>query len=103
MHGGAAPVSFPTGATLLAGVFTGVASGISTDQGAICRVNRTSYFINGPISTQSLAPITLGSQQGGTASFLTGWIGETIVYSRALSLTEVKSVENYLHTKWATT
>jgi hypothetical protein len=36
-----------------------------------------------------------------TDSALNGWIGETIIYNRAISDTEATIVQNYLKTKWA--
>lgn len=46
----------------------------------------------------------LGAEQpNGTTGFWDGWIGEVVIYHRALSVAEITTVETYLRTKWLRT
>jgi hypothetical protein len=71
----------------------------------------TAFFIGAGAYSQDVSisnsgdPVFMGAQRGGVfpfgdAFFLNGRIGEVIVYSRSLVLTEIQTIEKYLSRKW---
>jgi hypothetical protein len=95
-----------TGAISQGVIANGVACVVSTRQSS----DTSDIWVNGANNgTASLSPNTtrfskvveVGSI--GAASFFTGFIGEIVVYERALTTSERQTVERYLGKKWSIT
>lgn len=56
----------------------------------------------GAFASPSGSQAAIGSIRGGPSNFLSGDLGEFIVYSRALTDAEMAQVQNYLQAKWGT-
>lgn len=81
---------------------TGTVAGMTLKQNGSERTYSTqSDTLAGNVITNSVAAC-IGSRDGGNLSF-NGTIGEIIVYSKALSASEVAAVERYLAGKWGVT
>lgn len=58
------------------------------------------YSVNvGSATSATINAMAIGAQGDNTAN-LTGYIGEVLIYTRTLNLTEITNTENYLKTKW---
>lgn len=64
-------------------------------------VDRTLTFSQnvGTATSALINAIAIGAQGDNTAN-LTGYIGEILIYTRTLSVSEITNTENYLKTKW---
>ena len=65
--------------------------------------SNTSFQTDGNTSDTDSDFVHIGATGGGLGSFLDGFIGEIILYQRALSATERQRVERHLGRKWGIT
>jgi len=65
--------------------------------------SNTSFQTDGNTFDTDSDAVAIGASPAGTSAFLNGFIGEIILYQRALSATERQRVERYLGVKWGIT
>jgi len=82
----------PVGSHTMAVVFNGASS--------VLHVDGVNAAIGSPGANGNGQLTLFGSGQG---TYLTGMIGEFLIYNRALTAPEISQLESYLRSKWATT
>ena len=82
-----------------------ITSGTVTDGTAVMFTNGTEISTNAASNTLDTSGTTtvIGSYRTTQANYLNGYIGEIIIYTRVLSVSERRRVEGYLGKKWGIT
>ena len=82
-----------------------ITSGTVTDGTAVMFTNGTQISTTAASSTLDTSNTTtaIGSYRTTQANYLNGYIGEIIIYTRVLSVSERRRVEGYLGKKWGIT
>lgn len=99
------PVNDTTKFHIYGMVFNGAGTGNAGRlQFRLDKVNQTLNFGATTVGTTTSASATTfffgGDQRNGTLGFMTGYIGEVLIWTRALNQSELNGTEIYLNNKW---